>query len=338
MSSIQRRVNRDGSVRWRARVQLRGHKSTSKSFASRRAAFAWYEKTRKEIESGRGVVEQVTLGELIDRYLEVEVQSLGTAKERKARAAKLRFWKLELGAEFASRVSRPSVKAAVYRLEARGLAPATVNRYLSALSRVFSIAQNEWEACAHNPCQGVRRRRESRRELVLRDDERQALLEACSSSRNRSLLPYVLVAMQTGARQGSIARLAWRDVRFDDSRLTFYVTKNTRPLNCFMPPELATALRKWRGNVREIQGGLVFPSGFPRTAWEFARECAGLASFRYHDLRHDFCTRAAERGMSQAHLQRAMGHRTPSMTSRYTHLADDAHVRAILEDMARGRH
>lgn len=55
----------------------------------------------------------------------------------------------------------------------------------------------------------------------------------------------------------------------------------------------------------------------------FRRACkkAGITNLRQHDLRHDFGSRLAMGGASQRVLQEALGHKSPSMTQRYTHVA-----------------
>jgi len=76
--------------------------------------------------------------------------------------------------------------------------------------------------------------------------------------------------------------------------------------------------------------GLVFGSrnwNRYRTAWEYAVERAGLGDFRFHDLRHTYASWLTQRGRTMKEVQEALGHRTVTMTNRYSHLAPD-HLRA----------
>jgi integrase len=57
--------------------------------------------------------------------------------------------------------------------------------------------------------------------------------------------------------------------------------------------------------------------------WERVRETAGLDGVRIHDLRHSFASVAAGSGLSLPVIGRMLGHRVPSTTARYAHLADD---------------
>lgn len=66
--------------------------------------------------------------------------------------------------------------------------------------------------------------------------------------------------------------------------------------------------------------------GNPRKAFEGACERAGLADFRFHDLRHTFASWFVQEGGDLYRLSRILGHTTLQMSSRYAHLrTDDLH-------------
>ena len=67
--------------------------------------------------------------------------------------------------------------------------------------------------------------------------------------------------------------------------------------------------------------------------WQPAVKAAGLADFRFHDLRHTFASRLVARGVSSYIVQQAGGWRTASMMQRYAHL-DPATIRAAVELLA----
>ena len=56
-----------------------------------------------------------------------------------------------------------------------------------------------------------------------------------------------------------------------------------------------------------------------KRAFEIARENAGLADFRFHDLRHTFATRLVQNGVDLYRVQLLLGHKTHIMTQRYAH-------------------
>src|SRR5262249_2511722 len=55
-----------------------------------------------------------------------------------------------------------------------------------------------------------------------------------------------------------------------------------------------------------------------------------IVNLRFHDLRHTFATRLAEAGVDAFTIAALLGHKTLSMTARYTH-PSDAHKRKAVE-------
>ena len=51
--------------------------------------------------------------------------------------------------------------------------------------------------------------------------EERALLEACSKSRSRSLLPFIVLTLETGARKNTVRTLQWQNIDFDGRCLRF---------------------------------------------------------------------------------------------------------------------
>ena len=72
------------------------------------------------------------------------------------------------------------------------------------------------------------------------------------------------------------------------------------------------------------------PARNPLPAFRSALRRAGLpTSTRLHDLRHSGAS-WWEKRISPAKLQALLGHTTPTMTSRYTHVQDDELVESML--------
>ena len=72
-------------------------------------------------------------------------------------------------------------------------------------------------------------------------------------------------------------------------------------------------------------------------AWTSLRKKAGVPHFRFHDLRHSFITTAAEADVPVSVIQSIVGHLSPEMTLRYTHIQSQAQRRAVqaVEDATR---
>jgi integrase len=77
---------------------------------------------------------------------------------------------------------------------------------------------------------------------------------------------------------------------------------------------------RWRRNS--------YAPAFPRRAWNTALKRAGIANFRFHDLRHTHASYLAMSGATERELMESLGHSTPSMVTRYAHSANQ-HKRMV---------
>jgi integrase len=213
---------------------------------------------------------------------------------------------------------------------------ASVNRELSMLSRIFSLAIMNGEATA-NPCSKVRKLSgEQPRTRYLLPEEEQRLLAALTGSRSH-LRPIVVLALNTGMRRGEILRLRWEHVDFHTNEIKATHTKAHRdrfiPMNSKVREELLLLRQTSKGE-------LLFPArvngsslGDIKTAFNSACREAGIEGFRFHDLRHTFGTRAADAGVALTAVAAVMGHADIHTTMRYAH-ATDAGRRRVVEAVA----
>jgi len=57
--------------------------------------------------------------------------------------------------------------------------------------------------------------------------------------------------------------------------------------------------------------------------WARTLRLSAIREFRFHDLRHTFASRLAQRGASLKAIQDLLGHADLKMTMRYAHLAQN---------------
>ncbi|HIJ81893.1 MAG TPA: site-specific integrase, partial [Desulfuromonadales bacterium] len=209
---------------------------------------------------------------------------------------------------------------------------------------MYSYAVTDLGWCDDNPLAKVHKMKEPRgRTRYLSEDERNRLLAACKTTKNKHLYLIVLLALSTGARQGEIMGLEWRDVELDPQRKRVVLrdTKNgeTRAVPLV---DRAYELLKEHSKVRRIDTPLVFPGASKsgkdakpliiREAWESAVHKAGLENFHFHDLRHTCASYLAMNGATLAEIAEVLGHKTLSMVQRYSHLSEQ-HVKGVLSKM-----
>jgi len=340
MATITKRTdNRTGKPSWQVKIRLRGYPARSKTFARLTDAKRWAAQTETDLRLRRAFpgieAEKRTLGELIERYEETELPKIRTAENRKQQ---LRWWKEELGNYLLADIGSARIGKCRDKLAKGGRSPATLVRYLAALSHVFSIARKEYKWVSSNPVADVSKPTEPRgRVRFLSDDERERLLTACRESSNPLLYPAFVLSLATGMRQGESMSLSWSDVDLDSGRIVLHETKNgTRRVVPLTGHALEVLKEHEKG--RDQDSELLFPGRDPHTPidlrkpWNRALEEAGIEDYRWHDNRHSAASYLAMNGASLAEIAEVLGHKTLAMVKRYSHLSE-AHTAGVVERM-----
>jgi integrase len=218
--------------------------------------------------------------------------------------------------------------------------PATANRYLALIRRMYSLA-NQWEVYDGNPAKNVIRFPEhNARERYLSREEVARFLGALDEEENRPIAAGLKFLLFTGLRKSEAFRLEWD--RVDRATSTVYLadTKNGRPRTVFLNALAAGVIDEmWRSH--RLQSRWVFPGRLvdrpvvnPNKIFKAVCVRAGIAGLRIHDLRHSFASLAINGGASLYDVQKLLGHASTAMTQRYAHL-DAATVRNATEEVAR---
>lgn len=351
MAVIEKRINKNGTVSYRAKIRLKGEKPISATFEKRSQANQWAQRVESEMRHGRyfsgDELGSKTLSDLIDRYLELELPKKASGRD-KCRLH-MEWWRSELGHMPLRKVTPSTLAEARDRLlqepnngvgkSDRTKTGATVNRYLATLSHALTVAASEWEWLSHNPMRQVRRVSEGQgRVRFLSDDERERLLEACRESACPYLYPVVVLALSTGARYGEIMNLKWGDIDFDRGLARLEKTKNGSrraiPIAHTARAELEKLYRKSDGSPTDfvfVRRDGVAPMDI-RKRWYAAVEAAEIKDFRFHDLRHSAASYLAMNGATLPEIAAVLGHKTLQMVQRYAHLSDQ-HVAGVVEAM-----
>ena len=135
--------------------------------------------------------------------------------------------------------------------------------------------------------------------------------------------PIVVVAVNTGCRQGELLRLTWADVDWNTGILTIRETKTGDPRRVPMNSTVQGLLSATQKSSTGAFHDRIFPldARYLRRAFEKAVDASKLAPFRFHDLRHTFASRLAMQGANDRTLMALGGWKSPAMLSRYAHLS-----------------
>lgn len=340
MATITKRLDAKGKPYYTAQVRLLKQKETV-TFKRLTDAKKWVQDTESSIREGRYFktveAKKHTFADMVDRYIKIVLPNYNE-KEQSERKSKLLWWKGKLGVYCLADITPPLI------VECRDLlgetrSPATVVRYMAALSHTFTIAINEWEWVQENPVKKVKKPSEPPgRVRFLDDDERERLLIACKESSSDWLYMCVILAMATGMRKAELMKLQWQDVNLKDRFLILHKTKGRKrrrvPLS-----GLALTLLNEHNKIRRLASPLLFPSEINqqkpidlRSAFKYAMDRANVKEFRWHDLRHCTGSYLAMNSASLSEIAEVLGHKTLNMVMRYSHLSD-SHVSNVLASM-----
>lgn len=245
-----------------------------------------------------------------------------------------------------------------------GVAPATVNRDVAALSGVFAHFVKENKGTSHpladlpaldvaddETVRYLTPEEAGRLRQALADRDAQGARERANANawrreRGYELLPevtkycdhitpMVLLSLNTGMRQGELFSLAWENVDLVRKTITVLAshskgnTTRSIPLN-------AEALALLTTIKPDPAKGLVFKSPVTggrfnnvKKAWAEVTKTAEVPDLRWHDLRHDFASQLVMRGAPLYTVQKLMGHANSRMTQRYAKLAPSTLADAV---------
>lgn len=173
---------------------------------------------------------------------------------------------------------------------------------------------------------------DNQRQRYLTAEEEDKLLAAVRA-RSEQAYQMALVSLDSGLRFGEVAALTWGCVDIEGGFLRVLDTKGGRDRQVPMTGRLVALFGAMTPGG---SGALVFPDPNGKTqreassAFRTALDDAGLnegvtnpklrASF--HSLRHTYASRLVQAGVDLFKVQQLLGHSTPTMTARYSHLAD----------------
>jgi len=344
MATISKRNNK-----YFVRVRVRGAPSLHRTFSDRRAAQAWGVQVEDEIRRGVyefGTANIPTLAQGLEQYVKkITVNKRGAKKETYL---------------VTSMVNLPMASKRLDQIQAaefaklrdrwlKDLAPATVQRRLSILTHLYTIAIREWGYSITNPLLQIAKPKISnQRTRTISWEELETILTRAPNDAIRNI---AALAWHTGARLGELVSLTWENVNLQAHTIFFELTKNGDSREVPLPPAAVALLESLQPKTKPQPTAPVFLTSSmsmskawanavkkARKAYEdtcaeqgFEPDSEWLIGARFHDLRHSAITRLASHGLSTLELQAISGHKSMQMLSRYSHIK----ARTLAQKLAR---
>lgn len=233
----------------------------------------------------------------------------------------------EIGSWRVADVKRAEIAEYISRLSKT---PYQANRILAILRKMFQLA-DIWGLRPEtgNPCHGITKFPEQKKERYLNTDEIKRLIETMDKRladgvEGFQIVGIVKLLLFTGCRLSEIQFLKWSYIKDGYLLLPESKTGARRiPLN-------DKALAVIRNLPRFLTSEYLFWGDGACGAivnvqkpWRRTREAAGLNDVRLHDLRHTFASIAVQNEVPLPVVGKLLGHSQIQTTMRYAHLADE---------------
>lgn len=168
------------------------------------------------------------------------------------------------------------------------------------------------------------------REYFLSDTELQRLIHVLENDANRGPADTAKLLLLTGLRVGELLRCRWQDLSLESSTPTLQVikehSKNGKTRYAPLSEEALKVINQLPSKGKSEYLFINSRNGERLQsidkAWQRMRKEAGLPKLRLHDLRHNFASMAVSSGESLFSVQKLLGHSSPVLSNRYSHVHD----------------
>lgn len=214
-----------------------------------------------------------------------------------------------------------------------GVANATINREMSAMSGIFRVLV-EHQLVENNPCRLLKRLSEKsgQRQVYISFQDVNNIMELCPEW----FKDMIWIAYLTGMRQGEIYKLRWRHINLNTRIITFHATetKEGQPKRVPIHRDLMPLLDRI-GKVRSLSDDRLFQISTQSLRMPWVRALDKLQwqdpRPRFHDVRHTWKTNARRSGVDSEIREAILGHSDKKLdvSERYGFIDDYELVNAI---------
>jgi integrase len=288
-------------------------KSTVKNDAIRLLNQRRSEIDKRQISSGAATVD-----DLLDLYLADQRKQKRHSYKQADGYVRLHL-KPAFGRLKASAITSATIDRFIEQKQTRGYADATINRWLEALRRSYTLGTNALPPLVYvSP----------NIEMLEEDNVREGFLEHDQYLAFRNELPdhqrlILVIGYHLGMRRGEILKLRWDQVDWN-ANLIRLERKQTKAKQARVAP-LYGELRGWlemaysarEKNCLSIVSWKGAAISEVKTAWNKARQRAKVPDLLVHDLRRTAVRNMIRAGIPEKQAMRISGHKTRSMFDRY---------------------
>ena len=326
-----------GSDYWYMSYSIRGRQyRRSTKTTNKKIAEEIYCKRKAEILEGTYIDnpqgKNKTLKNLVEQYWE-DITPSKKPGSQKDDFRYGRYWIQLFDNRYLNEISSDSINQYIQKRK-KLVGPSTINRELAFLSAVFNKGIKLWRWCKENPVSLVPREKENQRVKYFSSEEFHEILNHLVDWAK----PIVLLGKNTGLRVSNLVNLKWSQVDLKNQLIIIdgKEMKNSENLGIPLNDNALQVLKnqfKQRSTHHSFvfckEDGTQYSKWGPSQAFKKACKKAGYPDYRFHDLRHDFCSKLVQKGVDLYTVKELVGHKDISTTQRYSHLNPDRLKQAV---------
>ncbi len=311
-----------------------GHIRKREKVGSRGNAITLYQQRKTELRAGAKLAPNlrkkgVTFGQLADEAVAWSAEH--KPKDIRTVRSRMKAVREEFGPQVATSIQPKAIED--WLTAHKKWSPATKNRYRALISLVFRQAMRNNKLTV-NPARSVAAREENNGRIRFLSKDEEKALRAAMKGHYDLHIPSLDIALNSGMRLSEQFTLTWQQVDLARKLIRLDATKNGSsrdiPINAACAAAFNVLAKHPHGKQdRVFQSSRGEPLNRPRAWFTQALEDAKIEGFRWHDLRHTFCSRLAEKGIDLLMIAELAGHKSLAMTKRYTHLSKSNSLSAI---------
>jgi len=280
------------------------------------------------------LAENPTVGELVQRYYEVEVEphrtksTLNLYKTGIDTMKKYRIWTLK-----AKKIKPIDIRNLVNEMIKDGKTPSTVQKYLKPLKMALDQADVD-DIIPSSPYKGIKFNLEKRKDNTVAWSAKDIQKFLKHIRGNYDLYPAVMIALYTGMRIGEICALEWRDIKDKSISVDKIIDRDntvrsgTKTMQGRTVP-VSSDLNRMFTEIRQMilkqeypstpyivtdkKGNRILPCNL-RHKFDVAVKAAGVPKISFHGLRDTFATTAIESGADVKSVSLILGHTSVKFT------------------------
>ena len=284
-------------------------------------AIQLYRKRKQQILEGVKLPEK--LRRRVVPFTEIAKDTLEYSKATKVEEAyRIDGWKMEtflawFRGRSAEEITPQDIERKLSTLADPGLKAATLNRYRTLLSLIYSLAIRNGKLSS-NPVRKVKRRKENNERVRFLDEREEVALREKIRELHAEREAEFDLALHTGMRRGEQYQLRWENIDFSNGIITIPRSKHGEARYIQINSTARAALLQLKersGQAVHVCPGLDHSrKRYSRKWFEEVTEEAKISNFHWHDLRHTFASRLVMAGVPLRAVQVLMGLKRPCVT------------------------